>query len=96
MLDWFDCPHCIYRHPWKAGERDCPNRRLSEARCQQIFHKPLDKVLKPGVTAIRPLAVVADKPKRKTPKAETPTAFDKAAYQREYMRKKRAEKQPGQ
>jgi hypothetical protein len=45
-MDWFDCPICIYRHPFHVPERACPNLSLSEERCKQIFNKSLKDVLR--------------------------------------------------
>jgi hypothetical protein len=62
MMDFFDCPNCLYRHPWLVtDERPCPNVRLSEAQCQRVFFKPLAKVLRHYVPP-KPVPTVAPVP----------------------------------
>jgi hypothetical protein len=46
-MEWIDCPHCIYRHPFHiTADKPCPNVSISEAKCQAIFNKPLVLVLR--------------------------------------------------
>jgi len=97
MLDWIDCPVCIYRHPFRVPtERPCPNESLTEARCQAIFNKGLDQVLRAGVNkpvnkaVNKPVVNKVNKPAVNKP-AGTETKQERIRYMREYMRKRRQE-----
>ena len=35
-MEWHDCPRCSFRHPWRPGERGCPNEGLTREQVLRI------------------------------------------------------------
>jgi len=36
LMDWYDCVGCSFRHPWRAGERVCPNGGLTREEVLRV------------------------------------------------------------
>lgn len=97
-MNYYECPECHLKHPWKPGSKPCPNRlRGYESLTSLRQMKGSEKLGKePAKSAGASISKSTSTEVAATP-SDAPTVerigrgnFDRRAYQRDLMRKRRA------